>query len=265
MKYKISMSVQINSGASHTITNNIIYGLIIQHISKDSKVLDFGSGEGYMSKQIGEYFENLGQHPNKQLHACEIAPENFLYDKIECTKIPSDSKIPFSNDTFDLIYSIEVVEHMPRPYDFFIESFNKLKSGGILIFSTPNISHFKSRLSFLFTGYPEMYGPLSIKDKNAGRICGHIMPLSFNNFHYGLRKAGFEKISFHVDRRKKGALIPALLMYPILMYAKYRVSRKLKKYDEEVFFENQQIVSFMNSIDALSSRSCIVIAQKVVV
>ena len=256
------MSININPAASHPLTNKKIYNLITENISKDSNVLDFGSGEGYMAQKIGEYFENLGEYPNKHLNACEITPENFLYNKIECTKIKPNSKIPFADNKFDLIYSIEVVEHLPRPYDFFIESFNKLKSGGIFIFSTPNISHFKSRLSFLLTGYHEMYGPLSIKNENAGRICGHIMPLSFNNFHYGLRKAGFNKINFHVDKRKRSALIPALVMYPILKFANYRVSKNLKSYDEEVFLENQHNVLFMNSIDALSSRSCIVVAQK---
>jgi len=257
------MSVNITSGASHPLTNKKIYNLITQNLSKDSQVLDFGSGSGYMTKQIGEYFENLGEHPNKHLNACEIVPENFLYDKIKCTKISTDSKIPFNDNSFDLIYSIEVVEHMPRPYDFFEESYKKLKNGGIFIFSTPNISHFRSRLSFLFTGYHEMYGPLSIEDKNAGRISGHIMPLSFNNFNYGLRKAGFQKINFHSDKRKKSALIPALAFYPILRYAQNKVSKKLEKYDKDIFIENQRTISFINSLDALSSRSSIVVAQKI--
>ena len=63
--------------------------------------------------------------------------------------------------------------------------------GGFLIFSVPNTLHFKSRLQFLFTGYGDMFGPPSTEDKNAGRICGHIMPLSFPYFVYGLKRAGF--------------------------------------------------------------------------
>ena len=257
------MSTKITSGASHPMTNKKIYDLIVQHISKNSQILDFFFFCGYMTQQIGEYFENLGEHPNNHLNACEISPENFLYDKIKCTKISTNSKIPFDDNTFDLIYSIEVIEHLPRPYDFFIESYKKLKNGGIFIFSTPNLSHFKSRLSFLFTGYHEMYGPLSIKDKNAGRISGHIMPLSFNNFNYGLRKAGFEKIHFYSDKKKKSALIPSLMIYPLLKYAQNRVSKNLERYDKEIFIENQQTISFMNSLDGLSSRSCIVVAQKI--
>lgn len=254
--------MQIKPGASHPKTNELIYSLITEHISNESTVLDFGAGQGYMSQKVGQYFKSQRTAPQNHVYACEIAPENFKYNDIECKKISTNSEIPFSDDTFDLIYAIEVLEHTPRPYDFFTQAFGKLKRGGLLIFSTPNILHFKSRLSFLLTGYPEMYGPLSIKDNNAGRICGHIMPLSYSNFHYGLRKAGFDRIEFHVDRRKKGALIPALLMYPLLRYSSYKAERDLKKYDEEVFSENQEIVSFMNSIDVLSSRSCILVARK---
>lgn len=256
------MESQIIPGASHPKTNEIVYRLITRHISDESIVLDFGAGQGHMSQRVGEYFRNLGREPKKHIYACEIAPEQFKYKSIECEKIYTDSRIPFRDNTFDLIYAIEVLEHTPRPYDFFLQAFAKLKEGGVLIFSTPNILHFKSRLSFLLTGYAETYGPLSIKEKNAGRMCGHIMPLSYSNFHYGLRKSGFDSIEFYVDRRKKGALVLALLIYPILKYSSYRAGKNLKRYDEEVFRENQGVVSNMNSINVLSSRSCILVAKK---
>ena len=257
------MDTKITTGASHPLTNRKIFNLITKNISKNSRILDFGCGSGYMTQQVGQHLEKNRINLNEKLFACEIAPESFLYKKIKCLKIESDSKIPFDDNYFDLIYSIEVLEHMTRPYDYFIESFKKLKSGGTLIFSTPNISHFRSRLSFLLSGYQEMYGPLSTDPKNAGRISGHIMPLSINNFNYGLRKAGFDNVSFQIDKRKKSALIPAILFYPFLRFASYKVSKRMKNYDKEIYLENIQSISFMNSLDGLSSRSSIVIAKKI--
>jgi hypothetical protein len=108
-----------------------------------------------------------------------------------------------------------------------------------------------------------MYGPLSTDPKNAGRISGHIMPLSINNFNYGLKKAGFDTISFHIDKRKKSALIPAVIFYPFLRFASKRVSNKMKKFDREIYSENIESISFINSLDALSSRSTIVVAKKI--
>jgi len=256
------MSDSIKPGASHPVTNQVILSLIEKNISKNSKVLDFGAGQGYMSKKIGDHFKSLGCNPSEHIFACEIDTENFKYTEIQCKKIEPNSELPFPNDAFNLIYAIEVLEHTRRPYDFFEECYNKLAPGGVLIFSTPNILNFKSRLSFLFTGYPEMYGPLSIHNKDAGRICGHIMPLGYNNFNYGLRKAGFREVEFHIDRRKKSALIPALILYPFLMLGTLKSKNSTVKYDKSVFLQNEKSISVINSLDMLSSRSCIMVARK---
>ncbi len=256
------MNEKIKPSASHPKTNEVIYSLIKRYISKDSKVLDFGAGQGYMSQKVGTYFKEIGGEPKKHIYACEVFPEYFKYADIQCSKISTDSIIPYDDETFDLIYAIEVLEHTPRPYDFLFQAYAKLKDAGRLIFSVPNILHFKSRLKFLVTGYAEMYGPLSIEPKNAGRICGHIMPLSYSNFHYGLRKAGFCSIEFHPDRRKKGALIPAIFVYPLLMFSSFKANRNLKRYDKAVWEENKDVVLRMNSIDILSARSCIIVAEK---
>jgi SAM-dependent methyltransferase len=256
------VTIRIKPGGSHPSTNRVVFSLIQEYITKTSVVLDFGAGQGHMSQKVGDHFKALGRYPRDHLHACEVAPECFQYEAIECRKAPSDSTIPFPDRTFDLIYAIEVLEHLPRPYDFFIQAAAKLKTGGVLLFTTPNILHFKSRLGFLLTGYGDFYGPLSIRETNAGRICGHIMPLSYSNFHYGLRKAGFSSITFHVDRRKKSALIPALIFYPFLKIASYAARRKLNKYDADVYAENETVVPFMNSLDVLSSRSCILVSRK---
>lgn len=248
--------------ASHPKTNEVIYAIITKNISDKSIVLDFGAGQGFMSQKVGGYFQDLGEEPAAHLKACEITPEFFKYKKIDCQKISTDSNIPFDDNTFDLIYSIEVLEHTPRPYDFFHQAYTKLKKDGVLIFSVPNILHFQSRLSFLFSGYAEMYGPLSIEDKNASRICGHIMPLSYSNFDYGLRKSGFIKIGFYIDRRKKGAMISALIFYPIIKYVNHKMRKNLKKNDTQLFKENIDAMQKINSFDMLSSRSCIIVARK---
>lgn len=173
---------EIKPRGSHRVTNDVVFNLIKSRITRESTVLDFGAGNGHMSQRVGSAFEEMGEEPDKHLFACEIAPDQFLYSKVACQRISTDSVIPYADDTFDLIYAIEVLEHTPRPYDFFDQAYSKLKQGGWLVFSVPNILHFKSRLKILFTGYGEMYGPLSSDTRNAGRICGHIMPLSYSNF-----------------------------------------------------------------------------------
>lgn len=248
--------------ASLATTNEVIFNLIRQRISPEAKVLDFGAGHGHMCQRLGEYFEAAGKSIPEHLAACEVSPEAFAYLPIQCVRMQPDSVIPFEESTFDLIYAIEVMEHTLRPYDFFKEAFLKLRNGGSLIFSTPNPLHFKSRLSFLFTGFPEMYGPPSTLEKNAGRICGHIMPLNYSYFVYGLTKVGFEHIECFADRRKRSALFLALMGYPFLRLASLLYRRRLFRYDPEVWRENRGVVDRMNRLDLLSSRSCIMTARK---
>lgn len=252
---------KVISAASHPKTNELIYKLITAHINNNCKILDFGAGQGYMAQKISNYLMSIDLKPEDHLYACEVTPECFEYSDIKCQKISSESTIPFDNQ-FNVIYAIEVMEHIPRPYDFLHEAYNKLEKGGSLIFSVPNILHFNSRIKFLLTGYGEMFGALSTDPKNAGRICGHIMPLNYSHLLYGLKKCGFNSIKFHVDRKKKGALIPSIIFYPVFKYFSYKYNRSLKKYDEEVWEENKDAVRFMNSLDLLSSRSCVLEAYK---
>lgn len=256
------MNEIIIKSASHKKTNEVIYKIIIERIHTESKILDFGAGAGYMCQKIGNYFKSQGMQPKEHIFACDIEINNFQYPDIECRKISTDSMIPYDDESFDLIYAIEVMEHLRRPYDFIDQAYKKLKKGGWLVFSVPNILHFKSRLQFLFTGFGEMYGPLSSKEKDAGRICGHIMPLNYSHFAYGVKRSGFKSFELFIDRRKRSSLFLSLLFFPFLKYATYKYNKNLKKYDEEVWKENREVVKKINSIDMLSSRSCIIVAQK---
>lgn len=253
--------VAIRSG-SLRVTNDVVFRLIMSRITRDSRVLDFGAGFGQMSQRVGSFFAQQGSDPSEQLTPCDIVPEVFQYPGAVCRKIDKNSEMPVADASQDLIYAIEVLEHVPRPYDFFHEASAKLKPGGSLIFSVPNTLHFKSRLQFLFTGYQDMFGPPSSEDKNAGRICGHIMPLSFPYFVYGLKRAGLVDVEFHPDRLKRSALFLAALFYPFLWLGAVMSDRRLKSYDADVWRENRALVWRVNRLDVLASRSCIVVARK---
>jgi SAM-dependent methyltransferase len=248
--------------ASHPSTNKVIFDLISPRVVKGSKILDFGAGYGHMAQKVGEEAESKGIAPKDCIYPCEIVPEEFQYEKVKCQEIDTDSQIPFEDNFFDVVYAIEVLEHTTRPYDFLKEAHRVLKPEGTLIISVPNIMHALSRFSMLFNGFGALFPPPSKHSKNAGRICGHIMPLSFPYYHYGLSKEGFQKVSFTFDRRKKSCLFWYFLFWPIFKLASRIYERNLKKYDEEIWFENKSLVPIMNSMDMLSSRSCIIVAKK---
>lgn len=248
--------------ASHPTTNNVIFNHLKPLIKSGARILDFGAGYGHMSQRVGDVAKELQLDPAEVIFPCEIVPEEFQYPDVSCTQIKPDSIIPFPDQYFNVVYAIEVMEHTQRPYDLFQEAFRVLKPGGTLIISTPNVSHLVSRVSNLFSGFPHLYPPPSKKVGNAGRICGHIMPLTYPYFHYGASTAGFTEINFHTDRLKKGALFLSFLLWPLLRLSTFRYLRCLKKYDADLAEENSHLVPTMNSLDVLASRSSIVIAKK---
>lgn len=256
------MAESIRPGGSHKTTNDVVFGLLRELINRESVILDFGAGAGHMCQRVGEHLSGKGMDPKEHLVACEVVPEKLQYAGVECRRIATDSKIPFDEGSFDIIYAIEVLEHAPRPYDFFEEAFDKLKEGGRLIFTVPNTLHMMSRLRFFFTGFGDMYPAPSVETENAGRICGHIMPLNYAYFNYGLRKAGFRTIDFHVDRKKRSATALAVLFYPLLKWSSRRLEKSLRDYDVDLWKETREVVLKMNSMEMLTSRSCILSAQK---
>lgn len=248
--------------ASHFATNDKIFSMVEPLLKNEIRILDFGAGNGHMSQRIGDKIAEMGFEPGECIYPCEIVPEIFEYEKVACRKIDTDSKIPFEDNSFDVVYAIEVLEHTLRPYDLIKEAYRVLKPNGLFILSVPNLSHLNSRFSMLVSGFGTLYPPPSKKEANAGRICGHIMPLTYPYFHYGFSIAGFEAVAFSVDKRKRSCLFWSVLLWPWLKLFAAICARNLKKYDESVWKENGELVYKMNSIDVLTSRSCIVSGKK---
>ena len=108
------------------------------------------------------------------LLATDISQEGFEATEVPFRRLNFNEPLPFDDQCFDVIYTIEVMEHLHRPYDLLKECFRVLKPGGSLIASTPNILNLQSRFRFLFTGFWDLYQPPSIDPANGGRICGHV-------------------------------------------------------------------------------------------
>lgn len=74
----------------------------------------------------------------------------------------SRDKLPFNDNTFDLVYCSEVIEHLVNP-DFAMEEFRRvLKSGGNLLVTTPNLAAWYNRV-FLLLGIQPIHSEVSTK------------------------------------------------------------------------------------------------------
>ena len=68
-------------------------------------------------------------------------------------------QLPFKKETFDVITSFDMIEHLINPDDFLAESSRILKWRGWFVISTPNLADFYSRLTFMFGYTPFSYNP----------------------------------------------------------------------------------------------------------
>lgn len=248
--------------ASPISANDVIEKLVTETVKKGGKILDLGAGRGYMSCRLAQLYIDAGLDPAKHITACDISETNYQCHEVPFQRMDANAPLPFPDNTFDAVYAIEVFEHLGRPFDAMAEIHRILKPGGLIVFSVPNILHMQSRLTYLMTGFYTLYVPPTANPNKAGNISGHIMPLSYAYLAYGLRSAGYNSIAVQADRLKRGALIWLIMLWPFLRLASWRYSKRIEKYDHDVYTENIEVLKRTNSPDMLMARSAIVSAIK---
>lgn len=115
------------------------YMFAAKYINKNHNILEAPCGFGYGAA----YLSLICKH----VEALDIADENIAFAKesyrhqnISWT-IGNVTKLPYSNDEFDIYVSFEVFEHLPADQvsKYLEEAFRVLKKSGKFIISTPNI------------------------------------------------------------------------------------------------------------------------------
>lgn len=102
------------------------------YLKKDTRVLDAGCGHGNFV--IDELKPLI-----KEAIGVDLSPENtsknICLDKIVYSPL---EKLPFKKNSFDLVISLWVIEHLRNPKKVFHEVYRVLKPQGVFIFATPN-------------------------------------------------------------------------------------------------------------------------------
>ncbi|XP_035715915.1 ubiquinone biosynthesis O-methyltransferase, mitochondrial isoform X2 [Folsomia candida] len=118
------------------------------------RILDIGSGGGFLSEGLAEHFQNLGWsdteieivglEPNSELVniARSHLPENlkgkvnYFVDTVENYVVRNP------NQNFDTVVMSEVIEHVDNPAEFLKYAVRAAKPGGSIYLSTPGKSVF---------------------------------------------------------------------------------------------------------------------------
>ena len=136
------------------------------YLDGGSKILIAGSGEGGLEYQLLK-----GGVSASDITALDIDPAQYKVSEIECQYCDLNGRIPFDDGTFDICFSIEVIEHLNNPQNVIDEIYRVLKPNGMLFLSTPNVHSIAQKLRFLFSDEFHWF-----KDKHYKGL-GHIHPI----------------------------------------------------------------------------------------
>lgn len=111
---------------------------VVQKYAPKGKWLDIGSGSGLILQEAK--FRNrwslFGLEPNK--YAAELSAQAL---DLPIQNRPIED-IDFPMESFDIITLWDVLEHLPEPLNSIKKIANLLRTGGFLIFQTPNLDSF---------------------------------------------------------------------------------------------------------------------------
>ena len=178
------------------------------------KILDVGAGEGALTQKLFA----MGY----DMQACDFSPEAFKFAEVSCDGVDITGPFPYSDETFDLVIAVEVTEHILDHENFFSEINRILKPGGKLYVSTPNILSMKSRLRFLFQGFPYGFKPLEMRKYDGMQ---HVASLSLDQYNYLAIKQGFKEAEVGIDRKQSTSRWLRFILLPAML-----ISRAGKKY-----------------------------------
>lgn len=143
---------QLASVASCGISSTPVYTTfeqVLTQLDLKGEVLDFGAGTGNLTQRL----QALGCF--NSITAIDIMPHPDGIDEsvrwLSWDLNEAINNIP--EQSFDVIVSAEVIEHLENPRAVAREWFRLLRPGGTLVFSTPNNESWRSLIALVLRGH----------------------------------------------------------------------------------------------------------------
>ncbi len=141
------------------------------------------------------------------------------------------ARLPFRNASFDVVLSMEGIEHFENQTGFVRECARVLRPGGWLLLTTPNVLTLSARASHLLTGgrllkhgFINEVSTLRAREKRR-LYHGHAFLIDAFRLRYLLRIAGLERIELRGTTLSKSSLLLAPLLPAIHLATHLAASR----------------------------------------
>jgi SAM-dependent methyltransferase len=127
-----------------------VYSMLAkQYLRSDSFVLDLGCGRGGLIEQL--------EHPLAQVMGMDpdwlsLSQHRLAFEKPPMPRtVGLSRKMPFADNSFNLVLASWVLEHLDNPEADFLEISRVLAPEGVFIFITPNRQHPLIKLNLLLS------------------------------------------------------------------------------------------------------------------
>jgi 2-polyprenyl-3-methyl-5-hydroxy-6-metoxy-1,4-benzoquinol methylase len=135
------------------------------------------------------------------------------------------AKLPWTDAAFDLVVSVEGIEHLENAFAFVREMHRVCRPGGIFILSTPNTISIRSRVRFFGSGF-YLSDPRPC-DEASPHPLHHIGLKTFSELRYILHTSGFRILDVEPTHVKPvsyvyGLFAPWMWLYTLIAFRKER-------------------------------------------
>jgi SAM-dependent methyltransferase len=103
-------------------------------------VLDLGCGSGYGAASIGEQAEHV-VGVDVDGDAVAFAQQRYSRANVSFSRIEAGKELPFADNSFDVVLSFQVIEHVRDDGGYLKEAHRVLRPGGVVVLVTPDRQH----------------------------------------------------------------------------------------------------------------------------
>ena len=201
-KLKILANREINKTLTQELVERSLLNVIkeIANRSKNLIVLETGCGYGFFTQKVSKYCTKLYATDLFDCFPKKLKKNNTInyVSGIDATKLI------FDDNFFDVVFNIDVIEHIEDDVSFIKEAFRVLKPNGRLIIGTPNKNRLSRTILKLIcreTKYPLILG----KDPYYGKII-HYREYTVEDFRSLLEKSDYQYKLLNIDYLSFGIL-----------------------------------------------------------